>query len=417
MSKRLQSSHLSSTTNKIALNTNSNVGIVIAVILDDSHELIQDTDSEEFSTGKNTSIVGWCAVRPLSNQSDAETNLTVYPPYDALNLELPLVGETVELIKVGNITHYKRMTRGFINTGNAIENLNRNVFSQVEPETNNAKSYSTTADTGITNTSGKTDRDLKIGEYFESTPINKLKLYEGDKLIQSRFGQSIRFSGYNNAENEFAPSIIIRNRQSAVSLNELKEGDVTEEDINRDGTTIAMVSGKYKLTFQPGTVDDGGSTDFETKPNVFEEYPSELTGYDQLLMSSDRIIFSAKSAEMIFYAKSNWGFISDGVMSIDNGKAGANLDFNGDVRLTTNDFHTYILGGKGYVYLNTESDKEPLVRGNALKDLLSDMIDLIVQQVYPTPAGPTSAGPTNQGDFNKLKSKLDTILSTLNYTE
>ena len=189
MSKRLQSSHLSSTTNKISLNTDSNAGIVIAVILDDTHELIQDTDAEEFSTGKNTSIVGWCAIRPLHNQSNAEANLTVFPPYDNLNLELPLVGETVELIKVGNVTHYKRMTRGYINTGNALENLNRNVFSQVEPETNSAANYSTTSQTGISNSSEQTDRDTKIGGYFESTPINKLKLYEGDKLLQSRFGQ------------------------------------------------------------------------------------------------------------------------------------------------------------------------------------------------------------------------------------
>ena len=417
MSDRIRISHQSSTTNKLPINTNSNVGIVIAVILDDKHELITKTDATEFSTGLNTSIVGWCAIRPLHNQSDAEANLTVYPPYDSLNLELPLVGETVELIKVGNITHYKRMTRGFLNTGNALENFNRNVFNEIEPETNNASSYSTTAQTGITNTSGKTDRDTKIGEYFKSTPINKLKLYEGDKLIQSRFGQSIRFSGYNNADNLFAPTIIIRNRQNDVSLNELKEGDVTEEDINRDGSTIALVSGKYKLTFQPGTVDDGGGTNFETKPTHFEKYPSELTGYDQMLLSSDRIILSAKSAEFIVYSKGNWGVISDGIMSIDNGKAGASLDFNGDVKLTTNDFNTYILGGKGYIYLNTESTKEPLARGETLRKLLSDLIDLIVKQVYPTPSGPTSVGPTNQADFKKLQAKLDTILSTLNFTE
>jgi len=120
---------------------------------------------------------------------------------------------------------------------------------------------------------------------------------------------------------------------------------------------------------------------------------------------------------MIFYSKSNWGFISDGIMSIDNGKGGANWDFNGDVRLTTNDFHTYILGGKGRIFLNTEEDKEPLVRGTALTELLSDLIDLIVGQVYPTPAGPTAKGPTNQGEFTKLQSKLNTLLSTLNFTE
>ena len=45
--------------------------------------------------------------------------------------------------------------------------------------------------------------------------IHKLKLYEGDTILESRFGdQSIRFSGYNNDDNTFSPTIIIRNRES-----------------------------------------------------------------------------------------------------------------------------------------------------------------------------------------------------------
>jgi len=88
--------------------------------------------------------------------------------------------------------------------------------------------------------------------------------------------------------------------------------NITEEDINRDGSTIALTSGKYKLTFQPGIVDDGGSTNFETKPKHFEKYPSELTGLDQILINTERLILSAKAGEMIFYSKGNYGFISDG---------------------------------------------------------------------------------------------------------
>ena len=48
------------------------------------------------------------------------------------------------------------------------------------------------------------EEDEKENEYFEPTQINPLNFYEGDKVIQSRFGQSIRFSGYNNIENVLA---------------------------------------------------------------------------------------------------------------------------------------------------------------------------------------------------------------------
>ena len=77
------------------------------------------------------------------------------------------------------------------------------------------------------------------------------------------------------------------------------------------------------MIFQPGTVSDKGSSDFETKPNAFKAYPTKLIG-DQILINSGRIILSARNAEMIFYSKKNYGFISDGAMSIDN-KLGINV--------------------------------------------------------------------------------------------
>ena len=93
------------------------------------------------------------------------------------------------------------------------------------------------------------------------------------------------------------------------------------------------------------------------------------------------------------------------------------MDFNGDVNITTNDNDVKILGGSGEIYLNTEETTEPLVRGQKLVDILGELIDVINNQIFSTPAGPTALGPNNKGDFNKIKNKLETFLSTLNYTE
>ena len=128
---------------------------------------------------------------------------------------------------------------------------------------------------------------------------------------------------------------------------------------------------------------------------------------------------------MLFFSKGNYGFISDGIFSIDNGNEGANMNFNGNVNITTNDNTFYVFGDTGNIWLNTQDNgnsggtdqREPLVRGETLRQLLSDMIDLIVAQVYQTPSGPTSVGPTNQQDFRELKSRLRDTLSTLNFTE
>lgn len=382
-------------------------GIVLDIILDDTNPRVQTYDFSEVET-KDTSIVGSAVIRKLNDTSASAKGVKAYRPFDA-NEGIPLVGETVELISLGGRLHYKRIASANINAGNAIEDVDTKNFQPTQKPGQPATEYSTISATGTpSGGSGAEDRKTKIGEYFETTQINPLKLYEGDRIIQSRFGQSIRFSGYNNQDKKYAPTIILRNRQSDDSLSKLKKGSLTEEDVNKDGTTIAITSGVYKLNFQ---------STLETKPSKFKGYPSELKGYDQVLVNSERIILSAKTQEMIFFSKGNWGFISDGKMSIDNGKAGADLDFHGDVRLTTNDNSTYILGGKGNIFLNTESNKEPLVRGETLKGLLEELIDAINKQVFKTPAGPTAVGPENKSTFNDIKGRLDKFLSTLNYTE
>jgi hypothetical protein len=242
--------------------------------------------------------------------------------------------------------------------------------------------------------------------------LHFLKLYEGDTLIESRFGQSLRFSGYNNVTNTFSPTIILRNGESSRNRKD-QALLVVEEDINRDGSTIVLGSNQYQLPFQPGTVSDNGTSDFETKPDSFTEFPSKLIG-DQILINSGRLIFSAKNAEMIFYSKKNYGFISDGGMSIDN-KLGINVSVNDNINIVTNDRDVVMYTGNGSIFLGS-TGLEPLVKGQQLVDILSQLIDAIVAQTFLTPSGPTAEGPVNIADFGAIKSRLNDILSKLNQT-
>ena len=82
---------------------------------------------------------------------------------------------------------------------------------------------------------------------------------------------------------------------------------------------------------------------------------------------------------------------------------------------------TYILGGgnTGKIFLNTEKESEPIVRGDALKTVLERLIDEVLKLSFATPSGPTQAGPLppNVGALNKIKKDLRNILSTRNFTE
>jgi hypothetical protein len=167
------------------------------------------------------------------------------------------------------------------------------------------------------------------------------------------------------------------------------------------------------LGFVPGKLDDKGKGNFETKPESFENYPDKLIG-DQILLNSDRIILSAKSGEMLFYSKKNYGFISDGGLSIDN-KGGIDVSTKDNVNFITNDRDFAIHSGKGSIFLG-DTELEPLVKGTKLVELLAELIDAIVAQNYLTPSGPSKVGPENLPTFNKIKSKLNNILSKLNQT-
>jgi len=405
-------------------------GIVEHVILNEDDENILQSSNSKSNPKLVDVYIGSARVRKSSDFSVNKKQLQFYLPLIP-DEGVPLVGETVQLVKVGGSEYYKRIPSVSINLGNARNNAEKKLSEKTSEASSDAGSYSEVSQTS-TATSDSEERESKLGEYFTPEGIHKLRLYEGDRIIQSRFGQSIRFSGYNNEDNEFSPTILIRNRENDESRNDLERNDITEEDVNKDGSIIALVSDKYKIPFQPGLIDDGGSTNFETNP-LYAELPEEYLGNDQILINSERLIFSAKSQETLFFSKGNYSIISDGDLSMDFGFGGAKLDFGDEVWLTTdkNSANVWVNTGNGQIRLNTDSSgnspgtgqREPLARGETLVDLLSQLIDAIISQIYQTPAGPTmgtgpgAGGPLNIATFKKIQGQLDKIKSTLNFTE
>jgi hypothetical protein len=421
MSERLQKSIISSSSNKQTPTRVTQTGVVVDIILDETHpRLKQKNDKQTFYTEKDLFYIGGVVIRPFSDKTSPNERLSVYRPLNQHEIDLPVIGETVELVEVAGVTYYKRIFGNSLNKGKAAEKRADLIYPDKE-KTNSVENYGAAVFTGtpLGNTSSSETNDTtKFGKYFTHNPINRLKLYEGDKIIQSRFGQSIRFSAYNNTGNTFSPTIILRNRQNPETLSSLKEGDLTEEEVNKDGSVIVLSSGDYQIPFVATT---------SISPSKFSTYPNPLKGDDHLLINSGKIIISSKTGEMVFHSKADYGFISDGKFSIDGG-LGADLDFGDDVNITTdrNGSNFLVKTGDGKIFLNTNTNgkspntdksSEPLVRGNTLKELLETLIDLIKEQVYRTPSGPTAIGPENKPDFDQLKSRLSEMLSTQNFTE
>ena len=390
--------------------SSSPTATVYYVILDVNDPILTDL---EINNEAKASYIGAIQYKAQSAGSKGTAESVAFPKNLNFN-SLPIVNEIVNLSTgAGGATYYERIGKSQTPNINANENTIENTKSEDSIKINKSADYSKVSSTGIARSSGQSQESNGYGKYFKANGnLHKLKLYEGDTLIESRFGQSIRFSGYNNPNNSFSPTITIRNIENPLTLKE-DSTKSTEEDVNRDGSIIAFGSNEYQLPFQPGTVSDSGTSDFETKPSAFKSYPSDLKG-NQILINSDRLLFSAKTSEMIFYSKKNYGFISDGALSIDN-KLGIEVNVSDNINILTNDKDINLNTNNGKVNIGNVN-LESLVRGETLLGIMEELIDAIVAQIYLTPSGPSATGPTNIADFNAIKSKLKEFLSTLNKT-
>ena len=335
-----------------------------------------------------------------------------------MNNTIPVANEIVDVFTISNIPFYRRK--------NFSETINTSLVKNLHPAGAGSKP---TPDTGLadykTGTGGTNSNatyNNGQGDVFKQQYINRLRFYEGDTLIQSRFGQSIRFSGYNNEFSETHPTIIIRNRES--QLANTKKGFVSvAEDINHDGSTIAITSGKYKSKFIPGTINKAGKSDFklkswESNPKyAFENYPKELDG-DQIIVTSGRLIFSSRVNETIFFSKGWFGITTDSALSIDARKGVTIVAHNGDIDFESKEGRINFNAGKaGVMYIGAGNGKEltPAVDGKRLVELLGKLIDEIQNLGAAglfTPAGPTTGtSPVTIQSLGNIRNELASLLS------
>ena len=118
---------------------------------------------------------------------------------------------------------------------------------------------------------------------------------------------------------------------------------------------------------------------------------------------------------MLFYSKKNYGFISDGGLSIDN-KLGMTINLGDHSNITTNGRDINInTGSTGKINLGAGVGLESMVKGDTLLLLLNELIAQIQLIIVATPAGPSSP-PINSSAFGSIASRLNTMLSKQNKT-
>ena len=237
---------------------------------------------------------------------------------------------------------------------------------------------------------------IDLGNTFEEkSNIKPLVKYEGDVIVEGRFGNSIRFGssvrdGNNEPLNTWSkdgqngdPITILRNGQSpsAGSVGFLP----TEELINGDLSSIYLTSTqKLSSLILP-------KTDYLSFKNNPPKQPTEYN-QNQIIVKSGRLIFSSDIDHILLSSKKSISLSA--IESI-------NLEAETEIVLQT-----------VKTYLGSKNATEPLLKGNTTEALLKELISIVQQLVIASQTAANAGGPV--ASLNSIAPNLLTRLQKLN---
>jgi len=350
-------------------------------------------------------------------------------PLDVNFVKLPVVGELVPLIN-------------FLDSDSTKNIYNKNTFylnsinSWNSPHQNSLQNISALDSVESTEVANPEDGNPfvvggelpELGEFFtERDDIKKVQMYEGDILIEGRFGQHIRLGSSDKILEENPnwwsegsdetlgrPVTIISNGQSTENIGELEPRDLYKTDINRDPSTIILTEN------QPTSLDlaylDLGEDDAILNTLEFDSVVD--TQNPTIQMNSGTIMLNARDNKLLGFAKAGIGLATSGNMSIDvtntiesvcDEKIEEMTSYykfttpKMDAEATKSNLGEKAVAGSG----------EPMVLGNKLVDVLTKLIDAIPKYIFVGGGGPHPNQAGNPGELlhKQLKTQLKQILS------
>lgn len=387
--------------------------------LNDKDKIFEEADSAVDYVEKDGMYYGAIRYRTPEQAETKDEDLKVAYPLDRYNFTLPVRGEVVSIEVINGKPFYK--TISFQNTVGFNTNLDilLNTVKTIEENSNTAglATFKEVQATGIANSNEPNVTQTTVnkgfaGKYYKrNIRLHQLKPNEGDTIIQGKFGNSIRFSGYihsDKTDGKQYPAILIRNGENAESQVNNKIFDTTNEDVNKDGTSVQITSGEYISLFKETVGVD---------KEAVGKYPSsdELKG-DQIVVNSGRVIISSKTSETFLFSKKNISIFTDDIVSIDAERGINFIVQNGPIQIATSGNNNIIIGVEnGKIFAGKDGAEEPMLLGNVMVDLVGRLIDAINQMTIATPSGPSAPGPIDKAPFNNIKNELKNALSKTNY--
>tara|TARA_R110000868_G_scaffold17175_2_gene75793 strand:+ start:2278 stop:3513 length:1236 start_codon:yes stop_codon:yes gene_type:complete len=232
--------------------------------------------------------------------------------------QYPIIGEVVYIVSGpsdGLNDNYKNQKLFYYPPFSLWNAVNHNAFPNMDQYSEFLKYYS--QQPGYQGSTDAAQAKLPLGVYFQENPkVKSLKPFEGDSLIEGRFGQSIRFGSSNPSrgdndtwsigvlQNDYQgkPITIITNGQGKPSVKNSDLFSPTVEDVSRDDSSIYLTSGQPLRTLNV--------SDIRSK-----KYEFPYRG-NQALICSDRVMMFSKKENVLIFSKKEIGISANSTISI-----------------------------------------------------------------------------------------------------
>lgn len=303
------------------------------IILDDAHP--------EFGSYGEWASIGVILIENITQPTTNKSIIPVYPLFPNIK-HYPLINEIVTVLSLpsnGLETNTASSRLYYLPPTNIWGSQHHNAIpgsSELAPS--QQKDYQQTSVGSVRRvTDGGTE--IRLGNTFvEQLNINPLQPFEGDHIIEGRFGQSLRFGSSEGKD----PITKIRNGQGEKTT----EGWTTiGEDINEDKASIYLTS-TQQVNLEPNIFNYNS---YNTAPESIKDYSS-----NQVLINSGRLVLNASKDSVLINAAQSINL---------NSQNSVNIDSKNEVIINS-----------PKVLLGSKNATEPILLGDKTVDLLRDVL-------------------------------------------
>jgi hypothetical protein len=241
---------------------------------------------------------------------------------------------------------------------------------------------------GVSNKTNNNPGEITLGKYFkERQDVNPLKPFEGDVLLEGRFGNSIRLAGtggtnpWSSVGEQGSPIVILRNGQGS-SYPDV--WTLITEDINTDASSIYLTT-TQKIPLTPSSINSYSSYK-QNKPEGISDYTKP-----QLILNAGRLVLNTTQDHLLLASTKSINL---------NAKEGINFDTTKNVELQA-----------GRVNLGSSSAEESVLLGDTLITQLETIVDVLTKLLFAASVASNSGGPVTPliTDAPKLLTQLGAL--------